>query len=594
MELPAGKSPAAARRTGVIRRAAAQRVAHRSLAIDRVANTVSFAVDGFSSYGAGVLGACESETDCEPELLCVEGVCEAAGCHADEDCEAFETCADGACALAPGRCRGSGDCATDEACSDGVCALAAGRCRVDLDCASDELCGDGQCGLAPWRCRVDGDCDSIEVCQVSGTCKLAAGQCRFAGDCLYGQTCVNNACTGTPAQCANNAECPFGQLCSSQQCLPAAGACRIVSDCPGDEACMNSLCVASNCLTDSCAGGTTCREGSCECTERSSFGALWSAAGRKLATFCGATIPLGATLRVMSNGKVLALGSSSSSVFDPSTDLWTAADVATLPVGTGVYGRLLTGAILGQTFNPATGTWSGVASPAVTHGGGTATLLANGQVLLAGGVAGSSIMDDVTTATAELFDPATNSWSATGSMTKKRRRHTAVLLASGKVLVVGGLAGPDMNPSPVRGAELYDPALGTWSDAGDPGSARISASLTALPDGHVLLAGGADGVSGDSGIHGLLATASLFVPATRTWQPAGTMSTGHRDHFGLVTPAGKLLVIGGLTLGGLGVRAWEQYDPVAGQWGAPAQLPEYRLHGATLLPDGRVLTLTSW
>ncbi|WP_395845218.1 Kelch repeat-containing protein [Cystobacter fuscus] len=86
-----------------------------------------------------------------------------------------------------------------------------------------------------------------------------------------------------------------------------------------------------------------------------------------------------------------------------------------------------------------------------------ATLLADGRVLVVGGTGPSGEL-----VTAEVYDPATHTWSATGSLAVLRRHHTATLLNDGRVLVVGG-TGSSGN---VALAELYDPATGTWSPGG--------------------------------------------------------------------------------------------------------------------------------
>ena len=87
------------------------------------------------------------------------------------------------------------------------------------------------------------------------------------------------------------------------------------------------------------------------------------------------------------------------------------------------------------------------------------TLLPNGKVLAAGGY----VAEVVPTNSAELFDPATGSWTLTGSMNYKRAQHVATLLANGKVLVAGGFTSGDV---PTYSAELYDPASGTWTPTG--------------------------------------------------------------------------------------------------------------------------------
>jgi hypothetical protein len=108
----------------------------------------------------------------------------------------------------------------------------------------------------------------------------------------------------------------------------------------------------------------------------------------------------------------------------------------------------------------------------------TATLLPNGKVLVAGG--GGSIL----LATAELYDPGSRSWSATGNMNGIRTAHTATLLANGKVLVAGGADSvSETSVNALATAELYDPATGTWTATGNMLEARAHHTATLLADG---------------------------------------------------------------------------------------------------------------
>jgi hypothetical protein len=160
-----------------------------------------------------------------------------------------------------------------------------------------------------------------------------------------------------------------------------------------------------------------------------------------------------------------------------------------------------------ELYDPATGSWTATGHMLIPEGGGTATLLRDGRVLAVGGRDGG--------AAAELYDPATGSWSLTGSMTTGRSGFSATLLKDGRVLVAGGVwDAPPGDAGELASAELYDPATGTWARTGSMLKARNSPTATLLPDGKVLVAGGAgnDGLGG--GCCGPLASAELYDPGT--------------------------------------------------------------------------------
>ncbi|WP_437840601.1 Kelch repeat-containing protein [Sorangium sp. So ce1153] len=206
----------------------------------------------------------------------------------------------------------------------------------------------------------------------------------------------------------------------------------------------------------------------------------------------------------------------------------------------------------------------------------TATELANGQVLVAGGF-GSSTLNS-----AELYDPSTNSWAPAGTMTSTRMYHTATRLADGRVLIVGGSVGSTY----LATAELYNPATSTWTSAGTMGTARRAHTATRLSSGQVLIVGGNS--SGST----YLATAERYNPATNTWTPAGTMSTQHSHHTATQLTNGNVLVAGGRNSVGT-VGSVDIYDAVNNTWlpspAAPAMSVARKDHTATQLLDGRVL-----
>jgi hypothetical protein len=215
----------------------------------------------------------------------------------------------------------------------------------------------------------------------------------------------------------------------------------------------------------------------------------------------------------------------------------------------------------------------------------TATLLSDGRVLVAGGGAGLSGL----LATAELYDPASGSWTATGNMNGIRTAHTATLLADGKVLVVGGADSiSETSVNAVATAELYDPATGTWAVTGTMIEARARHTATLLPDGRVLVAGGSGSGAGTDS----LATVELYDPVTGSWTATGAMIEARTYHTATQLPDGRVLVAGGSGLDGPQLASAELYDPGTGSWTTAGTMVTDRSgHTATLLQDGRVLVL---
>ena len=162
----------------------------------------------------------------------------------------------------------------------------------------------------------------------------------------------------------------------------------------------------------------------------------------------------------------------------------------------------------------------------------SATLLPNGQVLVAGG---TSVISSV--ASAELYDPASGLWQATGSMANGRDNHTATLLPNSQVLVAGGYGNTGVALSTV---ELYDPATGLWTTRQSMTTTRALHTATLLADGRVLVAGGFD-----KGFFSL-ASAEFYDPAIGSWTATGSMTTPRLAHSATLLPNGQVLVAGGL------------------------------------------------
>ncbi len=224
--------------------------------------------------------------------------------------------------------------------------------------------------------------------------------------------------------------------------------------------------------------------------------------------------------------------------------------------------------------DPSTGQWTATGMMLELRVWHTAVLLSDGSVLVLGG-SGCSDGDGCPLDSAELYDPNAGTWTAAGSTIGSGSGRTATLLGNGKVLVTGG-AGENFEPVAV--AELYDPVTGSWSATGDMVEARGGHTATLLLDGKVLVAGG-----------GTVASAELYDPTTRQWTATSPMSGLWVHHTATRLADGRVLVAGG-GVATSAAPAAELYDPVTGQWTATGDMIEGRVyHAAVLLPGGKVL-----
>jgi len=306
------------------------------------------------------------------------------------------------------------------------------------------------------------------------------------------------------------------------------------------------------------------------------------------------------TATLLLNGKVLVAGgfggglsADIAELYDPASGIWTAG--GSFATG-GRYGHTATllpnGNVLvaggsnhdftsAELYNPATGTWTVTGRLGSGRHGTTATLLPNGKVLVAGGRDESPPFGGNWLVSAELYDPATGTWTATGSLASARGYHVATLLANGKVLVAGGY-----NGNYLASAELYDPASGSWSATGNLVTARDGGTATLLPNDKVLVAGG----FGGGGFSDVLGSAELYDAASGSWTATDSLETARQVHTATLLPNGQVLVAGGFDTSNSSIANAELYDATSGSWTATGSLATGRAnHTATLLPDGQVL-----
>ena len=193
-------------------------------------------------------------------------------------------------------------------------------------------------------------------------------------------------------------------------------------------------------------------------------------------------------------------------------------------------------------------------------------LLNDGRVLAAGG---GDARGAKTFADTALYDPATGQWTVTGSLITSRRTHTLTTLEDGRVLAVGGGHGhPSITPWALASAELYDPATGTWTATGSLHQSRHSHSATLLPDGRVLVAGGATDQP-HLPTQVITNTAEIYDPATGTWTPAAPMVHTRVSFPALLLPDSRVLAVSGVVETGgdlAGITFCESYDPISDTW----------------------------
>ncbi|WP_158626555.1 Ig-like domain-containing protein [Corallococcus interemptor] len=190
-------------------------------------------------------------------------------------------------------------------------------------------------------------------------------------------------------------------------------------------------------------------------------------------------------------------------------------------------GRALMVDYVSEVYNPTANTWAATPARSLPRFSSTLVALADGRALAVGGALGAP---STPYANVDIYEPQTNTWAVTTALNQPRKQALATRLADGRVLVVGGFNASNMQ---TRSAELFQPATGTWTpvptDANFPHYADDT--ITLLADGRVMLVN-------NMGVE-------LFDPATNTFAKVGTSANGRYDHVAARLPDGRVLLTGG-------------------------------------------------
>ena len=301
----------------------------------------------------------------------------------------------------------------------------------------------------------------------------------------------------------------------------------------------------------------------------------------------------------LADGTVVVAGGDSAALYDPSTNSWARTGRMARQRGTTAMllpdGRafVMSSGRAREVYDPFTNSWFSAASMQDGRENPASVLLGDGRVLVVGGTHEARVVGiRVTMASAEIYDPSTDSWSPADSMAQARGAPGAVLLSDGKVLVVGGWVS-DRKWEGLASAEIYDPSTDSWSRAGSMAQGRGVPVAVLLPDGRVLVIGGIGGpgpVVGNS-----LAGAEVYDPSTNSWFSAGWMEKARYSHTAVTLADGRVLVTGGRTREHPRKEVLalaEIYDPSTDSWSRAGSMAQTREdHSAVLLADGRVLVV---
>jgi len=252
-----------------------------------------------------------------------------------------------------------------------------------------------------------------------------------------------------------------------------------------------------------------------------------------------------------------------------------------------------------EIYDPVTNTWTAGPSMIAPHAGHTATLLPNGKVLVVAGYGITSVVPVGPISSSEIYDPVAKTWSQAATLPLARVDHSATLLANGTVLVAAGLTSADPSGANVILAVdgvVYNPASDQWTPTGNLQTPRFAHTATLPANGKVLLAGGEDKN------YLPLANTETYDPATNTWSAGANLLVARGRASATLLSSGKVLIAGGQVpctptscppgTGAMPGATSELFDPVASASSMAASLNQGRFaHTATLTPNGVVVVV---
>ena len=259
-------------------------------------------------------------------------------------------------------------------------------------------------------------------------------------------------------------------------------------------------------------------------------------------------------MSMLMDGRVLHSGGedgdgtmAKSEIYDPATDLYTVTNPMTVSRAGHSSTLLNNGKVLiagggrkapltriifmnsAELFDPSNGTYTDIANMNHYRSGHTATLLANGNVLLAGGSDANGSL-----AAAEIYNPVSNTFTVVGNMQLARQGHAAILLNDGTVMITGGYSTPG---NYLASSEIFNPATNSFSSGPAMTAARAYHSMSSLAAGKLLVAGGYNSNS--------ISTAEVYHPVSKIFYSVGSMNTPRRDHVAVTMRDGRVLIAGG-------------------------------------------------